>query len=73
LVQSLTKWTTTASRRVRQVLARALDTALAPRPGPVLLELRDDVAAQAPLTRPRIGHSCSRPNERCGCTAKRVQ
>jgi acetolactate synthase-1/2/3 large subunit len=49
LVQSLTKWTTTASRRIHQVLARALDTALAPRPGPVLLELRDDVATQTPV------------------------
>jgi acetolactate synthase-1/2/3 large subunit len=48
LVQSLTKWSATASRRIHQVLARALDTALAPRPGPVLIELRDDVAAQAP-------------------------
>jgi acetolactate synthase-1/2/3 large subunit len=49
LVQSLTKWTTTASRRIHQVLARAMDTALAPRCGPVLLELRDDIAAQTPV------------------------
>jgi acetolactate synthase-1/2/3 large subunit len=49
LVQSLTKWTTAASRRIHQVLARALDTALAPRCGPVLLELRDDIATQTPV------------------------
>jgi acetolactate synthase-1/2/3 large subunit len=49
LVQSLTKWTTVASRRIHQVLARALDTALAPRRGPVLLELRDDIATQMPV------------------------
>jgi acetolactate synthase I/II/III large subunit len=48
LLHSVTKWTATASRRIHQVLARALDTAMAPRPGPVLLEIRDDVAAQAP-------------------------
>jgi acetolactate synthase I/II/III large subunit len=48
LLQSVTKWTTSASRRIHQVLARALDTAMAPRPGPVLFELRDDVAGQAP-------------------------
>src|SRR5262249_42154880 len=40
LVASITKWTTTASPRIHQVLARALDTALAPPAGPVLLELR---------------------------------
>jgi acetolactate synthase-1/2/3 large subunit len=45
LVDSITKWTTTASPRIHQVLARALDTALAPPAGPVLLELREDVAS----------------------------
>ena len=48
LVDSITKWTTTASSRIHQVLARALETALAPPAGPVLFELRDDVAAAAP-------------------------
>jgi acetolactate synthase I/II/III large subunit len=48
LVQSITRWTVTASPRIHQVLARALETALAPPAGPVLLELRDDVAAMAP-------------------------
>ena len=48
LVDSITRWTTTASPRIHQVLARALDMALAPPAGPVLLELRDDVAATAP-------------------------
>jgi acetolactate synthase I/II/III large subunit len=47
LVDGLTRWTTTASTRIHQVLAKVLDTALAPPSGPVLLELRDDVAAQA--------------------------
>ncbi len=45
LVDSITKWTATASPRIHQVLARALDTALAPPAGPVLLELREDVAS----------------------------
>jgi acetolactate synthase I/II/III large subunit len=49
LVDSVTKWTTTASPRIHQVLARALDTALAPPAGPVLLELRDDVAGAEAL------------------------
>jgi acetolactate synthase-1/2/3 large subunit len=49
LVDSITKWTVTASARVHQVLARALEVAMAPPAGPVLLELRDDVAAMAPL------------------------
>lgn len=49
LVQSITKWTVTASARIHQVVARALESALAPPAGPVLLELRDDVAAVAPL------------------------
>jgi acetolactate synthase-1/2/3 large subunit len=44
LVDSVTKWTTTASPRIHQVLARALDTAMAPPGGPVHLELREDVA-----------------------------
>src|SRR5438477_4231775 len=48
LVDGLTKWTVTASGRIHQVLARALETALAPPAGPVLLELRDDVAATTP-------------------------
>ncbi len=47
LVDGLAKWTATASARIHQVLAKALDTALAPPCGPVLLELRDDVASQA--------------------------
>jgi acetolactate synthase I/II/III large subunit len=47
LVDGLTRWTTTAGTRIHQVLAKVLDTALAPPGGPVLLELRDDVAAQA--------------------------
>jgi acetolactate synthase I/II/III large subunit len=51
LVDSITKWTTTASPRIHQVLARALETALAPPAGPVLLELRDDVAAAAAIDR----------------------
>jgi acetolactate synthase I/II/III large subunit len=51
LVDSLTRWTTTAGTRIHQVLAKVLDTALAPPGGPVLLELRDDVAAQAPTDR----------------------
>ncbi|HEY2592838.1 MAG TPA: thiamine pyrophosphate-binding protein, partial [Chloroflexota bacterium] len=45
LVESLTKWTTVASPRIHQVLARALDTALATPAGPVLVELREDVAS----------------------------
>ncbi|MBV9579224.1 MAG: thiamine pyrophosphate-binding protein, partial [Chloroflexi bacterium] len=45
LVESVTRWSTTASPRIHQVLARALDTAMAPPGGPVLLELREDVAA----------------------------
>jgi acetolactate synthase-1/2/3 large subunit len=49
LVDSITKWTVTASARIHQVLARALEVAMAPPAGPVLLELRDDVAAAAPL------------------------
>jgi acetolactate synthase-1/2/3 large subunit len=52
LVESLTKWTATASPRIHQMLARALDTALAPPAGPVLLELRDDIASAAPLDKP---------------------
>lgn len=51
LVDSITRWTVTASPRIHQVLARALETAAAPPAGPVLLELRDDVAASAPLDR----------------------
>jgi acetolactate synthase-1/2/3 large subunit len=49
LVDSITRWTVTASARIHQVLARALETALAPPAGPVLLELRDDVAGAEPL------------------------
>jgi acetolactate synthase-1/2/3 large subunit len=49
LVDSVTKWNATASARIHQVLARALDTALAPPAGPVLLEVRDDVAAATPI------------------------
>jgi acetolactate synthase I/II/III large subunit len=44
LVASLTRWHATVGRRIHQVLARALDTALAPPGGPVYLEVRDDVA-----------------------------
>lgn len=51
LVASLTRWRATAGRRINQVLARALDTALAPPGGPVYLELRDDVARAAPADR----------------------
>jgi acetolactate synthase I/II/III large subunit len=51
LLAPLTRWTATASARIHQVLARALDTAMAPPGGPVLLELRDDVSAAAPLDR----------------------
>jgi acetolactate synthase-1/2/3 large subunit len=51
LVDSLTKWTTVASQRIHQVLARALDTALAAPAGPVLLELREDVAGAAAADR----------------------
>src|ERR1043166_8757620 len=43
LVASITRWTVTASARIHQVTARALDTALTAPAGPVLLELRDDV------------------------------
>jgi acetolactate synthase-1/2/3 large subunit len=49
LLDGLCKTTFTASTRIHQVLARALDTALAPPAGPVLLELRDDIARAAPL------------------------
>jgi acetolactate synthase-1/2/3 large subunit len=49
LVDGLTKWSATASPRIYQVLARAIDTALAPPAGPVLLELRDDMASMPPL------------------------
>jgi acetolactate synthase-1/2/3 large subunit len=49
LVDSITRWTASASPRIHQVLARALETARAAPCGPVLLELRDDVAAAAPL------------------------
>jgi acetolactate synthase-1/2/3 large subunit len=52
LVDSITKWTVTASARIHQVLTRALEVALAPPAGPVLLELRDDVAGLTPLDRP---------------------
>ena len=52
LVSGLCKATLTASARIHQVLARALAVALAPPAGPVLLELRDDVAAAAPLDEP---------------------
>jgi acetolactate synthase-1/2/3 large subunit len=48
LVGGVTKWRTTAGARIHQVLAKALDTALAPPAGPVFLELRDDVARAAP-------------------------
>ncbi len=51
LVDSLTKWSAVASGRIHQVLARALDTAMAPPAGPVLLELRDDVAEAVALDR----------------------
>jgi acetolactate synthase I/II/III large subunit len=49
LVESVCKLTLSASPRIHQVLARALDTALTAPGGPVMLELRDDVAAAAPL------------------------
>ena len=49
LVEPVTKWTTTASPRIHQVLARALETALAPPAGPVLFELREDVASAAAI------------------------
>ncbi len=48
LVQGITKWTVTASRRIHQVLAKALDTAMSAPRGPVFLELREDVAALSP-------------------------
>jgi acetolactate synthase-1/2/3 large subunit len=51
LVEPVSKWTTVASARIHQVLARALDMAVAPPAGPVFLELRDDVAAATPLDR----------------------
>ncbi|HEY1292422.1 MAG TPA: thiamine pyrophosphate-binding protein, partial [Chloroflexota bacterium] len=51
LVDSLTKWATTASPRIHQVLARALETAMAPPAGPVLLELREDVASASAADR----------------------
>jgi acetolactate synthase-1/2/3 large subunit len=51
LVDSVTKWNATASARIHQVLARALDTALAPPAGPVLLELREDVASAPAVDR----------------------
>jgi acetolactate synthase-1/2/3 large subunit len=52
LVSPLARWTVTASRRIHQVLARALETSMAEPAGPVLLELRDDVAAAEALDRP---------------------
>jgi acetolactate synthase I/II/III large subunit len=51
LVDSLTKWSAVASGRIHQVLAKALDTAMAAPAGPVLLELREDVASAQPLDR----------------------
>jgi len=49
LVDSVCKLTLTASPRIHQVLTRALDTATAAPGGPVLLELREDIAAVAPM------------------------
>ena len=48
LVTPVTKWRATAGRRIHQLLAKALDTALAPPAGPVFVELRDDVARAEP-------------------------
>jgi acetolactate synthase-1/2/3 large subunit len=44
LVATVTKWTATAGTRIHQVLAKAIDTAMAPPAGPVFLEVRDDIA-----------------------------
>jgi len=44
LVAGVTKWRAVAGARINQLLAKALDTALAPPAGPVYLEVRDDVA-----------------------------
>ncbi len=52
LVSSLCKATLTASARIHQVMARALAMAMAPPAGPVLLELREDIAAAAALDAP---------------------
>jgi acetolactate synthase-1/2/3 large subunit len=49
IVSGVVKWNVRASQRISQTLAKALDTALAPRPGPVLFELRDDVASAPAL------------------------
>src|SRR5690242_19961007 len=49
LVDGVSKSSMTGSARIHQVLARALETALAPPRGPVFLELRDDVAGAPPL------------------------
>ena len=61
LVGNITRWSVTASARIHQALARALDVALGPAPGPVLFELRDDVAAlaalDAPETWPVLAHA----------------
>ena len=60
LVQSLCKATLTASPRICQIMARALDLALAPPSGPVLLELRDDIAAMEALDKPDTWQSHTR-------------
>lgn len=44
IVHGVTKWSVTASPLIHQVLAKALDVATSPPAGPVLLELREDVA-----------------------------
>ena len=49
LLAPLVKWSATLGPRVHQVMAKVLDTALLGDPGPVLVELRDDVAKLAPL------------------------
>ena len=53
LVEGLTKWSVTASARIHQVLAKALEVALAPPSGPVFLELRDDITSLSPLDSPQ--------------------
>jgi acetolactate synthase-1/2/3 large subunit len=44
LLSPITKWTARVSTRVNQVMARAIDTAVASPPGPVFLEIRSEVA-----------------------------
>ena len=51
LVAGVTKWRAVAGARINQLLAKALDTALAPPAGPVYLEVRDDVARSEAVDR----------------------